>query len=76
MIIPTDARLPDGGGGQLDGIYNITQAAFARATDNFVTLADRYGSQTQSTDSFSLNVTARPKFGLTMQGGFNYALHE
>jgi hypothetical protein len=26
------------------------------------------------TNSFSLNVTARPRFGLTMQGGFNYAL--
>jgi len=73
VIIPTDQRLPNGGGGTLDGIYNITAAANARATDNFVTLADRYGSNTQTTNSISLNVTARPKFGLTMQGGFNWA---
>jgi len=73
VLIPSDPRLPDGGGGQLDGIYNITQAAFARPTDNFVTLAERFGSRTQVTDSINLNVTARPRFGLTMQGGFNYA---
>ena len=74
--IPTDPRLPNGGGGQLAGIYNVTQAAFARATDNFVTLADRFGSRTQATDSISLNVTARPRVGssnLTLQGGFNWA---
>jgi hypothetical protein len=55
-------------------VFNITQAAATRATDNFVTLADRFGERKQVTDSFSLNVTARPRFGLTMQGGFNYAL--
>jgi len=73
VIIPTDSRLPNGGGGQLDNVFNITQAAATRATDNFVTLADRFGERKQVTDSFSLNVTARPRFGLTMQGGFNYA---
>ena len=73
IFIPTDPRLPNGGGGQLDGLYAITAAAFARPTDNFVTLADRYGTQAQTTNSISLNVTARPKFGLTMQGGFNWA---
>jgi len=74
VFVPVDPRLPNGGGGQVDGLYAITQAASTRPTDNFVTLADRYGSQTQTTDSYSLNVTARPKFGLTLQGGFNYAL--
>jgi hypothetical protein len=73
VIIPTDPRLPNGGGGQLDNIYNLTAAANARATDNFVTLSERFGSNTQTTNSISLNVTARPKFGLTMQGGFNWA---
>ena len=74
VFIPTDPQLPGGGGGQVDGVYNITQAASMRPTDNFVTLADRFGGRKQLTNSFSLNVTARPRFGLTMQGGFNYAL--
>jgi hypothetical protein len=72
--IPQDPRLPDGGGGRLENVFNITQAASALRTDNFVTLAERFGERTQLTNSFSLNVTARPRFGLTMQGGFNYAL--
>ena len=29
------SRLPNGGGGQLENVFNITQAAAARATDNF-----------------------------------------
>jgi hypothetical protein len=73
VIVPTDSRLPNGGGGTLDGIYNITAAANTRLTDNFVTLADRFGEYSQATDSVSLNVTARPRFGLTLQGGFNWA---
>jgi hypothetical protein len=74
VIIPTDPRLQDlGVSGTLDDVYNLTAAANARATDNFVTLAERYGSNSQTTNSISLNVTARPKFGLTMQGGFNWA---
>jgi hypothetical protein len=73
VVIPDDPRLPNGGGGQLTGLYNITQTAFTRLTDNFVTLADRFGDQSQVTNSYNLNVTARTRFGLTMQGGFNYA---
>ncbi|HTM05537.1 MAG TPA: carboxypeptidase-like regulatory domain-containing protein [Vicinamibacterales bacterium] len=73
VLIPSDARLPGGGGGQLANVLNITSAANARLLDNFVTLADRFGAQTQSTDSLSLNITARPRFGLMVQGGFNYA---
>ena len=73
LNVPVDSRLPDGGGGQLSGLYNITAAANTRLTDNFVTLADRFGEYSQATDSVSLNVTARPRFGLTLQGGFNWA---
>jgi len=73
LNVPTDSRLPNGGGGQITGLYNITADANTRLTDNFVTLADRYGSYTQATDSVALNVTARPRIGLTLQGGFNYA---
>ena len=73
LNVPTDSRLPNGGGGQITGLYNITADANTRLTDNFVTLADRYGSYTQATDSVALNVTARPRIGLTLQGGFNWA---
>ncbi len=69
--IPVDARLPGGGGGVLAGLYNVTPTAAARLNDNYQTLSDRHGSRTQLANSINLNVTARPRFGLVLQGGFN-----
>jgi hypothetical protein len=69
--IPVDPRLPGGGGGVLDDLYNVTPAAAARLNDNYQTLASNIGDWTQAADSFNLNVTARMRNGLVMQGGFN-----
>jgi hypothetical protein len=71
--VPTDPRLPNGGGGVIQGLYNATPAAAARLNDNFTTLSDDLGEYTQSTNSVYLNVTARPRSGLVLQGGFNTA---
>jgi hypothetical protein len=71
--VPIDPRLPDGGGGVLEGLYNVTPQAAARLNDNFQTLASNYGAQSQVANSVHLNVTARPRFGLVLQGGFNTA---
>jgi len=69
--IPQDSRLPGGGGGVLQGLYDVTPTAATRLTDNFQTLSDNVGDRTQIANSVYLNVTARPKFGLVLQGGFN-----
>jgi len=69
--VPLDPRLPGGGGGVLGGLYNVTPTAAARLSDNFQTRSDSYGDRTQVANSFNMNVTARPRFGLTLQGGFN-----
>jgi hypothetical protein len=69
--IPADSRLPGGGGGVLGGLYNVTADASTRLTDNFQTLASNYGDFTQVASSVNLNVTARPRNGLMLQGGFN-----
>ena len=69
--IPLDPRLPGGGGGVLQGLYNVTQAASTRLNDNFQTLSSRIADESQVADSFNMNVTARQRFGLTLQGGFN-----
>jgi hypothetical protein len=71
--VPNDPRLPDGGGGVLQGLYDVTPAAALRLTDNFQTLTTDYGDRTQSANSLYLNVTARPRSGLVLQGGFNTA---
>jgi hypothetical protein len=69
--IPVDSRLPGGGGGVLPGLYNVTAAASTRLTDNYQTLATNLGEWTQVANSFNMNVTARMKNGLMLQGGFN-----
>jgi hypothetical protein len=69
--IPTDPRLPNGGGGVLQGLYDVTPVAAARLNDNFDTLAANFADRTQINNSIYLNVTARPRSGLVLQGGFN-----
>ena len=71
VVIPSDPRLPDGGGGVLEGLYNVTPAASLRLNDNFQTLSTGYGDYTQVANSIYMNVTARPRSGLVLQGGFN-----
>jgi hypothetical protein len=71
--VPADSRLPDGGGYVLDGLYNVTPTAAQLATSNFITLSNEYGDQSQISNQFNFNVTARPRSGLSIQGGINYA---
>jgi len=73
IIAPTDPRLPNGGGYTVDGFYNVTAVAAARLNDNYQTLDTKIATQTQAADSISVNLTARPRSGLTLQGGFNTA---
>jgi hypothetical protein len=69
IVAPLDPRLPGGGGYTVDGIYDLKPAAFGRPTQNFVTLSDNYGKQTQHWHGVDVNVNARPRNGLTLQGG-------
>jgi carboxypeptidase family protein len=71
VTIPTDSRLPGGGGGVLNGLYNVTPEAALRLNDNYQTLASNIGDWTQVANSINLNVTARMRNGLVLQGGFN-----
>ena len=71
IIVPTDLRLPGGGGGELMGLYNVTATAFARPNDNLVTLGSEYAERETVTNSLYMNVTARPRSGVMVQGGFN-----
>jgi hypothetical protein len=65
ITVPTDSRLPDGGG------YQATFQAPKRivASDNYVTFASDYGSQSQYWHGFDINVNARLQNGLLLQGG-------
>ena len=65
ITVPTDSRLPDGGG------YEATFLAPNRivASDNYVTFASDYGDQSQYWHGFDINVNARLQNGLLLQGG-------
>jgi hypothetical protein len=71
IAVPQDSRLPDGGGGVLDGFYNVTSIAAARLNDNFQTLASNYTGRSQVTDGINMNISARPRSGFVLQGGFS-----
>ena len=71
FTVPTDSRLPDGGGGTLGNLYNVNAAGAARLNDDYQTLAANYGAYTQVADSINVNLTARTRNGLIVQGGMN-----
>jgi hypothetical protein len=67
---PIDPRLPNGGGDQICGLYDISQAKFGRV-DNLVTFADQFGTRTEVYDGVDLTVNARLPQGVVVQGGLN-----
>jgi hypothetical protein len=67
---PLDPRLPGGGGYVVSDLYNVVQGKFGQ-TSNYVTSADSFGSQYQRYNGFLVNINARPRNGLTLQGGVN-----
>jgi hypothetical protein len=66
---PADARLPNGGGNRLCGLYDVKPAAASRL-DNLVTLASNYGDIQQNYKGIDAAVNLRLRKAL-VQGGLN-----
>jgi carboxypeptidase family protein len=66
---PRDERLPDAGGYELEGLFNVKPEKFSVPADNFITYAGNYGDQTRRWDGVDVSVTARPGTGLMLQAG-------
>jgi hypothetical protein len=69
IIAPVDPRLPNGGGYVVSGLYDIKPAKFGLPADNFFTLAEKYGKQTELWTGVDVTVNARPQPGVFLQGG-------
>jgi hypothetical protein len=69
ITAPLDARLPNGGGYTVSGLFN--QANRFGQTANNITDAANFGKQYQSYNGFLINFSARAAQGLTVQGGIN-----
>jgi hypothetical protein len=68
---PLDPRLPGGGGQTISGLYDVNPALFGQ-TNNFITYSDKYGEQYQRFNGVDISATARPRNGLTVQGGLSF----
>jgi hypothetical protein len=65
---PSDPRLPGGGGYAVNQIPNVSNTRFG-LIDNFVTLSDNVGKQTEHWDGVGLSANARLREGMFVQGG-------
>ena len=69
VLAPAHPGLPGGGGYAVDGLYNLNPSRFGLPADNFVTRARRFGDQTERWNGVDVTMNARPRSGLTLQGG-------
>jgi hypothetical protein len=70
LVVPSDPRLPGGGGNTVTGLYDVIPSKFGQ-TRNLNTLSDKYGKQIEHWDGFDLSATARLDNGLMFQGGIS-----
>ena len=70
ITAPQDPRLPGGGGYQVNDLYDLNNPALFGVTNNYITYADNYGDISQFFNGLDLTFSARPRNGLTVQGGF------
>lgn len=69
LMVPTDSRLPNGGGYTVTGLYNVKPELFTKPAQNFNTLSDKYGNQIEHWNGIDVSVNARLATGVTLAGG-------
>jgi hypothetical protein len=69
MVVPSDPKLPGGGGYTLDGLFALRPNAFGRPAQNNNTLDRTYGSQREHWNGFDITIDARLANGLSLQAG-------
>ena len=71
ITVPSDSRLPGGGGNQICGLYDIKPAAFGRV-DNVVTQHTHYGHQREVYNGVDVGVEARMARGARFEAGVGF----
>ena len=67
---PSDSRLPNGGGYQMCGLYDLDPALFGRG-QSAIQLESMFGKRHQAYDGFDLVGQARLQHGINVSGGMN-----
>ena len=70
VTAPSDSRLPNGGGYQVCGLYDLKPPKLG-LVDNFVTLQENFGERTQVYNGIRINTNARFKEGAMLGGGLS-----
>jgi hypothetical protein len=70
ITVPTDSRLPGGGGNQLCGLYDLNPSKIG-LVDTIQTSSSNYGTQREHYNGVDVTITGRLARGGMVQGGFN-----
>ena len=68
VTAPGDSRLPDGGGYQIDSLFNLNPAKVGQGT-TYTTFARDFGKQTEHWNGMDFSANARLQNGVLLQGG-------
>jgi hypothetical protein len=71
VTLPSDPRLPGGGGNQLCGLYNVTPTKFGQV-DNLINRSSLYGTQTDVYSGVDITIQARLGNGAMVGGGASF----
>ena len=69
LTVPSDPRLPGGGGYQVGPLYNLTPAAFARPQDLLIKSTKDVGDDTRVFNGVDVTINVRSVKGFTFSGG-------
>jgi len=70
VTAPVDSRLPNGGGNQICGLYDVSSTKFGVATNNIVTFVDHTGKQTEVFNGVDVSANMRLRADMFVTGGF------
>ena len=70
VTAPTDKRLPNGGGYQVCGLYDLAPGKVGQV-DSVVKQASAFGKQKQVSDFFTISMEARLPTGARFGGGID-----
>jgi hypothetical protein len=71
VTVPTDSRLPGGGGGQLCGFYDVNPSKFGRV-DDIVTQQEHFGERTEVFNGVDVGLNLRFLDGGLLTGGVSF----